>query len=405
MRLLLFENNLRERLGHFLNCTLGLSKAARATGVFDSVHVYCHKRASREVRRITGARPVFRHVTWRRLQPSQCDASIRKFGGAFAEDLALIDEVSADDVILVATAQENQVFGLAEFVENLPESDRPFVVLNFHVDNMTRDPAIADTVRAAFARLCVANRGRVLVTAPTRKLVNRLSLVTGNASTQLFPLPQYYGPEFVQTPNVSKSPTVAVLGRPIRRKGSRIVSRIIHDATRIDPSTRFSVQASISAPRMLALARLTNVSVSVGGMSTDQYYRRINNADIVLMPYCIRDYDERASGIFADCAAFGKVAVVPDRTWMARQIERGYASGTIFDPGSPDDQVLALRLAVIQLSDLLPEARRRRHYWRISQSADAYMANLRQALRERGVDLPASNDDVELPSVVPAATG
>ena len=378
MRLIILENNLRERLGHFLNSTIGLANAARHSGQIHDVRTYCNKSATKEVCKLTSAVPQFRHLSWQRAKYRSPAASMQKFGGIYAEECRQTGDLAADDIIMVPTAQENQVYGLALFLATLPDENRPWIVLNFHVDNWTAFPMRSAAIRDAFRLLHEVNSGKVLVTAPTPELVDKLSGVCGNVPARLYPLPQNY--DLSQSGSTqdkrSNEATIAVMGRPIKRKGSADVAVVIRKLKQKALKTRFLIQCNILSPSLPGMLFARNVNVKVGGLSPRQYGNTMNAADIILMPYSVDAYKDRTSGVFADCAALGKVAVVPADTWMAQNIIDGHAAGTIYQPGAESNLVGAVVQAIENLGTLRTSAKFRSHYWWESQSAGAYIEKL-----------------------------
>ena len=378
MKLIILENNLRERLGHFLNSTIGLTNEAKRSPRISEVRVFCHKRASQEVRRLAAAKPLFRHVSWHRKSYLSPSASMQRIGEVYSHECRRIGDVAANDIILVPTAQENQVFGLGMFLASLPVQARPRAVLNFHVDNWTENAQRSIAIRDAFRALDKIGSGKVIVTAPTPELVNKLSKICGDIPARLYPLPQNYDlcvPDQTSY-ETAIDPIVAVMGRPIKRKGSADIANVILQVRKQSPKARFYVQCTATSPGVLRMFGSPNVRIKIGGLSPQDYGRAICMANVVLMPYTTDAYKYRTSGIFADCAAYGKVAVVPDGTWMARQIENKHAAGVIYRTAMVSSISEAVLDAIDNLENLQNNAEDRSSYWWKQQSASAYVKRL-----------------------------
>lgn len=56
-------------------------------------------------------------------------------------------------------------------------------------------------------------------------------------------------------------------------------------------------------------------------LAADEYYRVMQEADIICLPYAPDRYGRRSSGVLAEAIAAGKPAVVPAGTWLADQID------------------------------------------------------------------------------------
>jgi glycosyltransferase involved in cell wall biosynthesis len=395
MRLLILENNLRERLGHFLNCTTGLAEAARGNSLFSSVEVFCHEQATAEVLAIVGASPIFSNLSWQRKRYLNSFRSMQRSAETFAQDCKKIGEIGADEVILVGTTLQNQIYGIALFLSSLPRGSRPTVVLNFHMDSMINSESQRAATAAAFRFLSVQCDSPPIVTAPTWELAREISLAAPSIAADCYPLPQDYG----QRNPVAKRfrsnnvVTVVILGRSLRRKGCNKLFNIIRRTRRLKSRVRFKIQATPRAPLLIASALFPEVSLRTGGLSPSDYTDLLSSADIVLLPYCPVAYKDRTSGVFADCAAHGKVAIVPDGTWLARNISNENAAGVIYDPARDSSMLEAIDSAIENIDELKRLAHQRSDYWWRRQSAPAYIQRL-------STDILARTESVNFPRVV-----
>jgi len=89
------------------------------------------------------------------------------------------------------------------------------------------------------------------------------------------------------------------------------------------------------------------------------YRKFLHDADIVLLPYAREFYAWASSGIFTEALSIGKVVVVPQGTWLAHQIERFHAGGTMFsafNASSVADAVLRAVQSLPQLTQLASTA-------------------------------------------------
>jgi len=378
VRLLILENNLRERLGHFLNSTIGLTEEANRSGHFASTQVFCNKRANEEVIRLTGATPTFDHVSWKKHWRLGARKSMEFYGARFSSNCKRITNLGPDDILMVPTALENQVYGIALLLESMSEKDRPQVVLNFHMDNLLLDPIRARATQYAFERLANACSKPPIISAPTPELVDALDRVSGSLKATLFPLPQNYGEPAAGKgiTETSDPTTIAILGRPLSRKGSTNVVEIIRRVLKAAPDTRFLIQATARIPSHLLLAASSRVTVLFGGLSPQEYGATMRSANIVLLPYSIDAYKDRTSGVFADGAANGKIAVVPSGTWMARQIQNKLAAGVTYDHGSSRCISQAVLQTIDRVEHLQASAQDRSDYWWNNQSAATYIRQL-----------------------------
>jgi len=372
LRLHVLENNLSERLGHFLSVTRGLRREAEARGV--GARVYANAAAPREILDLVEGMPVFEHCSWEGEDAPDALGSMERLGADFAASCRAIEDVGGDDLLLVPTALQDQVQGLALYLESLPPGERPRVVLNFFWSNWERRADRAEAIRRACARLRqAAGPGRLLLSVATDELAASLRRVGGEPVERL-PLPANYGTERpLGAPALRASPKVVILGRSLARKGSAALGSIVLRVRLAQPLVRFFVQATPNMPAVARLGMIPGVTVHRGELDEATYLEQIRSADIVLLPYQARDYAGRTSGIFAECAALGRVAVVPSGTWMSEQLERGRAAGVAYQGEDPRSVARAVVQAVRDRAALSELALERARYWWECESVSAYV--------------------------------
>jgi glycosyltransferase involved in cell wall biosynthesis len=319
MTVLLLENNLREQLGHFLNCTTGLKREAQAEGA--DVKVYINMRASKEVLKQTEGYPIFKHLSWDGDKARDPITSMRKLGEEFYRQCLKIEGIFSSDLILIGTALENQVYGIAKFMESLPPARRPKVALNFHWENISENEKRIPAYTEAFSLLKqVIDPACVIITAATAGIVEKITSVSEGLTVKLFPCPQNYGEirPTLKAGNIAH-PILAVLGRSLRRKGSSTIHKTVRRLRKRVPQLRYLIQATYKAPEMMLLLFTQDVRLHFGGISQDAYFEYLRSSDIFLMPYSTKAYSDRVSGILADCAAWGALQLCPQKLgWQNR---------------------------------------------------------------------------------------
>jgi glycosyltransferase involved in cell wall biosynthesis len=109
------------------------------------------------------------------------------------------------------------------------------------------------------------------------------------------------------------------------------------------PRVQFVIPGAIHteerAPAMLAaLAELESYPSEVverphcdGFIPSDDYYRLLACADVVLCPYDAKVYRNRTSGVFAEAVAAGKPTIVPADTWLSSAQEPGTGEAYVND--------------------------------------------------------------------------
>ncbi|BBA79399.1 hypothetical protein RGRSB_0873 [cyanobacterium endosymbiont of Rhopalodia gibberula] len=73
----------------------------------------------------------------------------------------------------------------------------------------------------------------------------------------------------------------------------------------------------------LQLERYPNKKVFLikEAMSPDDYYQLLGEADIIILPYNTDSYRVRSSGVLTEALAAGKPVVVPNNSWLAKQVD------------------------------------------------------------------------------------
>ena len=390
MRLFVIENNLHDKLGHFFNLTLGLKLEAVRRGL--APRFYVHHDARRDVIRPLAARPVFRYRSADQPSTDPLRGPVEDLvtiGRSFARSSRRLsrDGVGGGDVVLVPTAQQNELYGTACWSSTVPAGQRPFLFFNFHWAGFL-DPRTGQHNRltplyrfATEALVSIHGRERVVFTAPTDAMAKELEDVTGHRVHQ-FPLPYYYGFADSAAPRPEGAavvPTVAMMGRSLGRKGTGLLPDLVRAMAAHPDRVRFSVQLTSefadlrSGQDLRELCARDDVDIMRGTLTEAAYYERLSRADIVLLPYGRMEYATRPSGVFCEAVGLGKVTVVPSGTWMSEQMEAGLASGTTFD----GDDVHAIADAVSRAAAILPElaasARTLAPAWRETHSAGTFL--------------------------------
>lgn len=375
----ILEANLRNTLGHFLNNTVGLKKAFESQNL--KVKVLTHCDATKEVLDEISGIPVFRNSLLSQSQNSSdgAVAKMKKHGEQFYEDCCDIGQVPDHAVLLIPTVLEAQVYGLAQFLSRKDVPGNIKVILNFHWENVTQSDAHAAAYKEAFTHLKASfPESQILLSAHTPGIAKAIESVAQGLIVRVMPMPQYYGEERPQASLAPiKKPVLTVLGRSLPRKGSNAIMDLVYKLHAMHPNLGFRIQSTSTKGLAKWKAYLMpRITLFPGGMSMKQYLDNLKKADIFLLPYSPEEYSDRTSGVFAECAAMGGIAIVPDNTWLSRQIEAGRAAGIIYQSNEKNAIENAIKKAVMDVSALKEKAFDTADYWWDNVSAKAYVAHL-----------------------------
>jgi glycosyltransferase involved in cell wall biosynthesis len=130
---------------------------------------------------------------------------------------------------------------------------------------------------------------------------------------------------------------VKELGDIVRRVSAAAAGvTFVVNPTLLPPETRVSLKSEF--PSL--------VQVLPGELTADDYFAQLSRCTVVLLAYEPQAYTSGASGVFVEAAGLGKPVVVPSGTWMAQQIEAGFAVGMTFEESSADSVTKALLLVL-----------------------------------------------------------
>jgi glycosyltransferase involved in cell wall biosynthesis len=189
---------------------------------------------------------------------------------------------------------------------------------------------------------------------------------------------------------------IGYLGDARASKGFPMLPGLVRRTLASGASVRFVIQSTragsgddhAAAPAGLdelhALATDGKVALIPDRLSPEDYESLLQNLDVILLPYISDFYREATSGIFAEAVAHGKPVVVPEDTWMARELAKS-GGGVSFVRGDPDDLATKVLSVVREYTEHAARAERARDPWRAFHSAETLAGML---LAEAGLAPP-----------------
>ena len=128
---------------------------------------------------------------------------------------------------------------------------------------------------------------------------------------------------------------------------------------------------------------MSNVELYQGTLDEAAYFEKIQNTDIILLPYHPIRYKYLTSGVFAEAVALGKVVVVPDSSLMADHIKNKQGAGKLFKSFDPQSIADAVLEAIKDHETLQSDAERYAKSWRKEQNLGKFIAGLLATVDER----------------------
>ncbi|MEM8780686.1 MAG: glycosyltransferase, partial [Cyanobacteria bacterium P01_G01_bin.49] len=179
--------------------------------------------------------------------------------------------------------------------------------------------------------------------------------------------------------NVDKPIHIVYLGDARPEKGYYHLPDVVQSlwSDYIQPGKiKFTIQSNFSiegGEGLIPQARLAleqypqqKVTLIKQAMSAEDYYQLLAEADILILPYAPHSYRFRTSGVLTEALAADKPVVVPENSWLGRQVDLSRAS--IYK--NPDDIPQAVIRIIENLSQFSEAAKQFSRTWREQNSPD-----------------------------------
>jgi glycosyltransferase involved in cell wall biosynthesis len=396
MRIFLIQHHLADKQGHSYHETLAWKRYLERTGC--DFRLFINHRAAPEIVAETGGAAVFPFAPGNVSSVDPVTGRLESYielGGLFARTLgSSLADVAAADAVILPFSTDIEVRGAALWLESLAAARRPNMVFIFHAPDFDWrvDPESAGlTGNISYHRLAAQQIKQLL---PAERMFfyatnEKLARVLGNVMQLPFadcpvPVEDFDAP--VDTPVGGERFHVGVIGGLRPETGSEVVAGVLARFCRARPDKRVFVQGSDAQVEAIA-ARLEALSGARcgfwrGAMTREDYFRHLQSLEILLLPYMRERYDCRVSGSFTEAVGRGIVCVVPDKSWMARQLRAGWGAGVPFDALSEEAVSDALLQASDQLAGLQARAAERKDEWRKRQNVTSMIEQVLGGLRQ-----------------------
>ncbi len=391
MNVVLLDPGLQSAIGHHYNLDLGLVGELRRLGV--SYRLFVNQGVTPELAQRLGAEPTFHFHPYRRKSD---DRFIRDFEDyldlnehAFSELKTLAEAVDlANSLVIVHTATNRMLLGLARWLASgaFPASSRLALVLP-HVSGFTGGELSWDAVfyRHAFNRLR-PHLGQVTLLTLSDMQAREFGTLA-EAPVEVMPYPNPASVWRREHPPTKRPPRpkrrILFCGEATMRKGFHLLADIIRAVGESRSDVEFAIQLNgwqsdnerVAEFQKFARARYDTKTIA-GFIGEDDYYRLIEDADAVLLPYQSPVYRSGTSAVFEEAMYLGKPVIVPPGTMMADQLAPHADAGVV--AGRPD--AAAFAEAALTLAGDYPRfaagAARAGEAWRARDGMDRFVAFL-----------------------------
>jgi glycosyltransferase involved in cell wall biosynthesis len=393
--------HLRDRNGHYFEYDHSLIEPARKKGY--EVLVLGHKQVEAAIAAIMPVKKVFSREIWQTFPLITTIPQVGRKVSTLIENILFYRKlratlnpkiITSEWVIFSDMVCHNQLLAWAWWFRNLPRQVSPRLVLLFRYSSdwfeywsshqMTCEAFRILNLANFDNKLCLCSDSDRLAKEYSRFTTEPLTVVpiphTTYTITQENPLTQ---------PQPLKSLGFVSLGNARDEKGFLDILqaiKILHQSGELDKFT-FILQANnissyfippeelLSAVEEVKSLNLANVYFICDTLSSEEYYRLLQKADVVLLPYWRSIYVSRTSGIFTEALAAGKPVIVTEDTWMSEQLSQDGA-GVLCRDRDSNDLVRAILKIAAHYEDYANKAKTAKDIWLQKHNPDALLEAL-----------------------------
>lgn len=371
-RFFLADPSLISVSGHCWSYLRSLVAPVRALG-FQPV-ILGNREVNADLLKDQGVIPLFQ--CWCDTRYGTAEQTFATHHRAIRDDLSEVTRilsVNSRDVFLVNTLRHWALAGVVDWLESIPPSERPFVVLVLHFTAFPDPNAPSESLKyfeSAFERIELSPaRDRILLMADSEELVHEYAAINGRLKFHLAPIP-HTSSACSRVPRHDSKVHVGYVGEARPNKGFHLLPFVINRVFQSPHAHRahFHIHAYSSDPKSpfyrQILPRLIRPQITLyrDKLSDEEYERLVSQLDIVLLPYTRDNYHAQTSGIFSEAMAQGKTLVVPRGTWMARQADK-FGGGVAFCPDDAMDLSRQVTRAFELHEQLSADAEQRSKRW------------------------------------------
>lgn len=318
-----------------------------------------------------------------------------EFANNFERDMATVVEHRRlrPDIVLLSTADQSMILGLAQYLEKIDGSHRPEVLIwiltSPHHQKPSDDPSIGPLLaeyKEAFSRLCGAmpNKAQLHIYTEADAMAAvyqpycevKIETVTVRKRLQRPRPPRFRRP--------GERINVVCVGVAARTKGYQLLPEAVCRLNEARNDLRFSIHGTVNDGFPEARSILeslpglgANVKVSTDSLSSEEYIAWLSGADIVMLPYDTYVYRTHGSAVFDEAAGLGIPVVAPrDCDFAKGAIAEGRAIG--IEKMTAGGLASAVEIAADRLEEVTDRAAR----FAVSREADTSLEDtLRKAVK------------------------
>ena len=333
---------------HILDCAL-LDKRGHHYEYVKSVYdewvrrglpasVYCHKMAQADILRYFNANGIFSRSIHNRSPLVPGFGKLNLLINFIVTNYVFYSELKGglpaarnpNDIYFIHTIDINQLFGLYAWYRSIRSEIRPRLALIFRLgagDNPETRRYSRLLYKILFGAAFPLAEGKIYYFSDSIELAEEYGKLA-KKRVSVLPIPHLPDAGAAGDKRIDEMLQVVYLGDARIEKGYHLLPAVVENILTKRNNVKFIIQSNVpndppaeivkAIEKIKALPR--NVECIVEPLDSKDYYSILLHADVVLLPYSPELYHARTSGIFAEAIAFGKPVIVPEGTWMERQI-------------------------------------------------------------------------------------
>ncbi len=366
------DPTLKNLVGHHFAYDAAVAHAASLSGYVPLI--LAHKHAEREIAEQVGVVRAFEEDIWGTRRPaSRLGRALEKLRAnlVFCVTLAARTRwLPPRSIVFVHSFIDRQILGLALLPLMLSRKrSLTYVYLLRYQPDFYRS-AMATVSFRVLER--IAERCRVRLATDSERLRDLLEEFT-TLPVEVLPIP-HVPPEAsdgaAQPSDPARRCRLVSLGNARDEKGIYEILdaiRLLH-CDGFGEDFHFVLQCNDATPDVAAAIaafqaeRLPHCELLMETLSSEAYYRQLQQADIVLLPYWRSIYAARTSGVFMEALAAGKPVIATRDCWMSDQLA-AHGAGMLCDDRDSAALARAIRQAAADLAALSERARGSRGRW------------------------------------------
>lgn len=384
--------NLKDLLGHYFEYSYSLMKIIEKRGY--EFLVLTNKEAETSVTEKLPVKKVFSKEIWH-VRPSLCKSHFGRKVNTILENVRYYliirrilnkEIVTPDWVIFCDTLCHNQMMAWAWWINYIPKHKRPRLILLFRYSSSWFDFwSDHKTMSKVFKMFKKAALGeRLILCSDSSRLKKEYARFT-DLPIYVVPIPHTSHPILLGDSRVTdysneRPLRIGSLGGARDEKGYIEILETIKIINKKEIFRRFEflIQASGAALELLEATKeveamnLQNVRFIYDVLDSEEYYKLLQNIDVVLLPYWRSIYESRTSGILTESLAAGKPVIATLDTWMSDQLQ-AYDTGLTCRDRDPEDLARAIIEMYLRKDEFRAKAIRAKDRWLFDHNPEALL--------------------------------